>query len=79
MPEFNLLGAAVNGNQPNQTFIVTYTDGTSTSFNQGVSDWSTPQMYAGESQVSKMAYWVAASGAIRNWTSLLVRLLLCAQ
>jgi hypothetical protein len=61
-----LLGAGVNGNQPNQTFIVTYSDGTTTSFTQSVSDWRTPQNYAGEAQVSKMAYAVAPSGALLN-------------
>ena len=61
-----LLGAGLNGNQPNQTFIVTYSDGTSTSFTQSLSDWRTPQNYAGESQVSKMAYAVAPSGALQN-------------
>jgi hypothetical protein len=39
----NLLGTAVNGNQAAQTFIVTYTDGTTSSFTQGLSDWHTPQ------------------------------------
>ncbi len=63
-----LLGAGLNGNQPNQTFIVTYSDGTTTSFTQSVSDWQTPQNYAGEAQVSKMAYAVAPSGALQNGT-----------
>ena len=38
----------VNGNQANQTFTVNYSDGTSTSFTQSLSDWFTPQNYAGE-------------------------------
>ena len=46
----NLLATAVNGNQANQTFLVTYTDGTSTSFRQSLSDWCSPQNFAGESQ-----------------------------
>lgn len=50
------LGAGVNGNQANQTFRVTYTDGTTTSFTQGVSDWFTPQNYAGETTAATMAY-----------------------
>ena len=62
----NLLAAAVNGNQSNQSFVVTYTDGSSTSFTQSVSDWYTPQKYAGESQALKMAYRIAPSGAINN-------------
>ena len=62
----NLLATAVNGNQPNQTFIVNYTDGTSSSFTQSLSDWYTPQNYAGESQALNMAYRIAPSGATSN-------------
>ena len=51
-----LLGAAVNGNQASQTFTVTYTDGTKTSFTQSLSDWHTPQSYSGETEVKTMAY-----------------------
>jgi hypothetical protein len=59
----NLLATAVNGNQPNQTFIVNYTDGTSSSFIQSVSDWYTPTNYSGESQALKMAYRIGPTGA----------------
>ena len=59
----NLLAAAVNGNQPNQTFVVTYTDGSSSRFTQSLSDWYTPQSYAGESRVLTMPYRIAPSGA----------------
>jgi len=59
----NLLGAAVNGNQPNQTFIVTYSDGTTSTFTQSMSDWTTPQDYAGESTAVTMSYRVSPSGA----------------
>jgi hypothetical protein len=52
----DLLGAAVNGNQPAQTFTVTYTDGTTSTFTQGLSDWHAPQSYSGESQALTMAY-----------------------
>jgi polygalacturonase len=61
-----LLAAGVNGNQLNQSFVVTYTDGTTSSFTQSVSDWYTPQSYGGESQVLKMAYRIAPSGATSN-------------
>jgi hypothetical protein len=44
-----LLVTAVNGNQPRQTFIVTYTDGTQARFTRSVSAWNTPQHFAGES------------------------------
>jgi polygalacturonase len=64
--EVILLATAVNGNQANQTFIVTYTDGTTTSITQSLSDWYTPQSYTGESQALKMAYRIAPSGATSN-------------
>ncbi len=62
----NLLATAVNGNQPDQAFVVTYTDGTTTSLTQSLSDWCTPQNYAGESQVSTMDYRITPSGATEN-------------
>jgi hypothetical protein len=61
-----LLGAGVNGNHATQTVVVTYTDGTTTSFTQGFSDWYTPQSYAGEAIASTMAYRVGPSGAQNN-------------
>jgi hypothetical protein len=57
-----LLGTAVDGSQPNQPFVVTYSDGTSTSFTQGLSDWFEPQGYTGESAATTMAYRVAGDG-----------------
>jgi hypothetical protein len=61
-----LLAAGVNGNQANQTFIVTYTDGTSSTFSQSVSDWLTPQNYAGESTALSMSYRVTPGGGTQN-------------
>jgi hypothetical protein len=58
-----LLATGVNNNQPNQIFVVTYTDGTTTSFMQSLSDWFSPQSYAGESKVLSMAYRLAPNGA----------------
>src|SRR3984957_18625364 len=57
-----MLAAGVYGNQPNQQFIVTYTDGTTNTFTQSISDWDLPQNYSGESQVLKMAYAVNPTG-----------------
>ena len=51
-----MLATAVNGNQPSQTFTLTYTDGTTSNFVQSLSDWHTPQNYASESEASSMAY-----------------------
>jgi hypothetical protein len=62
----NLLATAVDGDQANQKFVVSYTDGTTTSFTQSLSDWYTPQNYAGESQVSKMPYRLTGSGGTQN-------------
>jgi hypothetical protein len=59
----NLLASGVDGSQTNQQFVVSYTDGTTTSFTQSLSDWYTPQNYAGESKVSQMPYRVTATGA----------------
>jgi len=50
------LAAGTNGNQANQVFKVTYTDNTTTSFTQSISDWFTPQNYAAESTAVSMAY-----------------------
>jgi hypothetical protein len=51
-----MLATAVNGNQASQTFVVNYTDGTSSTFLQSLSDWYTPQSYPGESTALTMAY-----------------------
>jgi hypothetical protein len=56
------LATGVRGNQLNQTFTVTYTDGTSTSLKQSLSDWHTPQAYAGESTAATTAYRLIANG-----------------
>ena len=52
----SLLATAVQGNQLSQTFTVTYTDNTTSTFTQSMSDWFTPQNYAGESVALSMAY-----------------------
>jgi hypothetical protein len=57
-----LLATGVNGNQAKQTFVINYTDGTSTSVTQSLSDWFSPQTYAGESIASTMAYRLISTG-----------------
>ena len=64
----SLLATGINGNQANQTFVVKYTDGTTTSITQSLSDWFTPQHYAGESIASTMAYRVKSDGTLDNRT-----------
>jgi hypothetical protein len=51
-----LLGAAVNGAQQGQLFTVIYTDGTTATFSQNLSDWSGSLSYPGETIVANMAY-----------------------
>jgi predicted alpha-1,2-mannosidase len=52
----NLLAAGVEGGQTSQTFTVNYTDGTTSTFTQSLSDWCYPQSFPGESQVATMSY-----------------------
>ena len=58
-----MLATAVNGNQVNQTFIVTYTDNSTATFTQSLSDWAAPQNYAGELSAVRMPYRNSGSGA----------------
>ena len=50
------LGTGVDGSQASQTFVVTYTDGTTATFTQSLSDWLTPQNFTGETKALAMAY-----------------------
>jgi len=58
-----MLAVGLNGPQDRQTFTVTYTDGTSASFTQTLSDWSDAGSAQGESLATEMAYRVAGNGA----------------
>jgi hypothetical protein len=51
-----LLATGIEGNQTSKTFTVTYTDGTTSTFTQSLSDWFTPQKYHGEFEGVAMAY-----------------------
>jgi Putative Ig domain/Galactose oxidase, central domain len=51
-----ILATAVNGNQPTQTVILTYTDNSTATFTQNVSDWANQQSYAGETRLLTMSY-----------------------
>jgi hypothetical protein len=59
----NLLATGVHGNQPDQDFVVTYTDGSTTTLTQSLSDWGRPQSYSGESAALTMAYRLTRTGA----------------
>jgi hypothetical protein len=54
--KLNMLAAGVNGLQKNQTFTVTYTDGTTSVFTQSLSDWVPSANQVGETTVKTMAY-----------------------
>jgi hypothetical protein len=58
----SLLAIAVNGAQTSQTFVVNYTDGTSSTFTQSISDWFVPARFAGESIAKAMAYRDTSNG-----------------
>jgi hypothetical protein len=51
-----MLAAGTNGAQTSQKFTVNYTNGTSTTFTQSLSDWATPKSYSGESEAVTMSY-----------------------
>ena len=51
-----LLATGVNGSQTAQVFKVTYIDGTVSTFTQNLSDWFTPQNFAGETKGMTMPY-----------------------
>jgi alpha-L-arabinofuranosidase len=65
----NLLGTAIYGNQAAQTFTVTYTDNTTSTFTQSLSDWGTPQSYTGETIASTMAYRLTPNGSQTSGSS----------
>jgi hypothetical protein len=64
----NLLATGVNGNQLAQVFKVTYSNGTSTTFTQNLSDWFTPQNFAGETKAMTMPYRDNSQGQKDNRT-----------
>jgi alpha-mannosidase len=57
-----ILAVGVNGNQEMQTFRVTYSDGTSSSFIQSFSDWNVPQRFEGESVAATFSYRLVGEG-----------------
>ena len=66
-----LLATGVNGNQVAQKFTVTYTDGSTASFTQSLSDWCNPQGYTGEYNAVPMAYRDLSNGTRDNRTVML--------
>ncbi len=66
-----VLATAVNGAVVSQPFKVTYSDGTSVTFTQSLSDWFKSAGYPGETTAVTMPYRNAASGVKDNRTFLL--------
>jgi hypothetical protein len=66
-----MLAAGVNGNQASQSFVVHFSDGTSSTFTQSISDWFTPQSFAGESTAVTMSHRNNSDGTADNRTFLL--------
>lgn len=58
----SLLGTGVNGAQAAQKFTVTYTDDTTQTFTQSLSDWREPQNYQGEAIAKSMSYSLNSAG-----------------
>jgi hypothetical protein len=54
--ELKLLATAVRGNQPLQTFTVTYTDGTTARFTRSISAWVRSRRFAGETTAVTTRY-----------------------
>jgi hypothetical protein len=57
-----MLATAENGAQTEQSFVVTYADGSTKTFLQSLSDWFTPGGYAGETKAVIMGYRNQANG-----------------
>ena len=63
-----LLATGVRGNQNSQSFVATYSDGTTATRVQNLSDWFTPQNFAGETKALIMGYRNTSSGSKDNRT-----------
>jgi hypothetical protein len=63
-----LLATGVNGAQAAQSFKVTYTDGTSSTVLQSLSDWFAPASFPGEIRALTMAHRDNGTGEIDNRT-----------
>ena len=62
----DMLATGVNGGQASQSFVVTYSDSTTTTFVQSLSDWFTPANYAGETAAVPMNHRNTSTGSEDN-------------
>jgi alpha-mannosidase len=62
----SFLATAICGSQQNQVFTVSYTDGTTSTSTQSLSDWGKAQDFAGEYVAAAMAYRVTPSGGMQS-------------
>lgn len=63
-----MLATGVQGSQAGQILTVKYTDGTTSGFSQGFSDWFSPQNYAGETKALVMGHRNVSNGTADNRT-----------
>jgi alpha-mannosidase len=59
-----VLATAIEGNQTRQHFTINYSDGTSSTVNQSLSDWAGGAAFKGESDAVEMPYRLSGDGSI---------------
>ena len=63
-----MLATGIQGGQVSQSFLVTYSDATTTNFVQSLSDWFVPGSYSGESKAITMGHRNSSNGTADNRT-----------
>lgn len=63
-----MLAVGVEGNHESQLFTVTYSDGTSRTSSQSLSDWYTAMNFSGEAEAARMPYRLEGDGALDHRT-----------
>ena len=61
--DLKVLAVGVEGEQEMQTFSVSYSDGSSSSFTQSLSDWAGPRNFPGESVAFSLPYRLSSDGS----------------
>jgi alpha-mannosidase len=60
----HVLATALEGNQTRQAFLITYTDGTTSTATQNLSDWSGSAGFRGESDAVEVPYRLTGDGSV---------------